>query len=143
MTARAFASRLALVLLAIPFAAGCGRPALPFLPAFYTPLKATRLPESLPPIAVYSLADERGAAEPTLISEFASISGHRHRDHATEPISDGATRAVVEGFRVRRFPVVDMTAYAQVTEGGILPTVPMTLQDRESAAPSSPGSLRR
>lgn len=107
--ARASVSVLILAILAATFAAGCA-PIRPFTPGFYSPQSLTRLAEPLPPVAVYSLLDERGTTEPTLILEFASISGHKRRDHATEPVSTGVTRAFIEGFRARGFPVIDMTA---------------------------------
>lgn len=99
---------LTLVVLTAMVAAGCA-PARPFTPGFYSPQHLTKLPGPLPPIAVYALLDERGTSEPTLILEFASISGHNRRDHATEPVSDGVARAFVEAFRARGFPVLDMT----------------------------------
>src|SRR5262245_13633043 len=95
--------------LAAVFVAGCG-PARPFTDGFYSPRNQTRLTEPLPPIAVYLLSDERGTAEPTLILESTSISGRRAEDHATEPVSTGVARALIEGFRARGFAVLDQTA---------------------------------
>jgi len=108
-SARASVSFLILAILSVNFVTGCA-PARPFTPGFYSPQNLMRSEEPLPPVAVYLLSDERGTTEPTLILEFASISGHERRDHATEPVSTGVTRAFVEGFRARGFPVIDATA---------------------------------
>ena len=106
---RALPSAIVLLLMIlVALVAGCGS-ARPFTPDFYSPRKLTKLLEPLPPIAVYSLVDERGAREPTLILESASISGHSRWDHATEPVSGGVTRAFAQAFRARGFPIVDMT----------------------------------
>jgi hypothetical protein len=100
---------LIVAVLAAIFVTGCA-PARPFTPGFYSPRNLVRLAEPLPPVAVYLLSDERGTTEPTLILESASISGRSGQDHATEPVAIGVTRAFIEGFRARGFPVVDETA---------------------------------
>lgn len=88
--------------------AGCA-PAPPFSAGFFSPPPLERLAEALPPVAVYAFADGRGT-EPTLFLEVSSISGQFDRTYATEPVATGVTRAFVEGFRARGFPVIDETA---------------------------------
>ena len=97
---------LPLFLVLASFTAGCVTPR-PFLPGFYSRLNITPLSEPLPSVTVYSLLDER----PTkVILESRSISGRSRDDLATEPVSDGVTRAFIEGFRTRGFAVVDKTS---------------------------------
>ena len=96
------------VLLSALVIAGCA-PAPPFAAGFFSPRNLERVAVPLPPVAVYLFADERGLG-PTLFLETGSISGREGREHATEPVSVGVTRAFVEALRARGLQVVDETA---------------------------------
>lgn len=91
------------------FIAGCAT--RPFKPDFYLPLRIDALP-GLKPVAVYLFIDKRGKGDPADAGEVRLLYAGTSRERATEPVAIGVTRAFLEGFRVRGYPVVDMTSTA-------------------------------
>jgi hypothetical protein len=92
----------------------------PFTRGFYLTPKVAALSVPLPAFSVYRFVDKRwGSTDPAMVYRFDSISDRFggssfsksvNEVRATEFVSIGVARAVLEGFQARGAPVIDMTA---------------------------------
>jgi hypothetical protein len=93
---------------------GCAGPGPITIKDWYSPPNISALPQR-ETIAVFQFDDKRGVADGKLIgqafSKFGDAGVRRSSEiYVDEPIAIAVTRAFVEGFRARGFPVVDRTA---------------------------------